>query len=134
LKFGSLNFQELSGPVQACNGIALPFITETDKNIGNIVGPRAHIGNIIGPRAHIGNIVGPRAHISNIVGPRALSGPLGPSNLYRLPPLPLQPIQNAYYRGGRLKQDNTEDDIARFSTYTIYGTARLNQLSIKHSL
>ena len=31
LKSGSLNLLELSGPVQACNGIALPFITYKNR-------------------------------------------------------------------------------------------------------
>jgi len=29
MKSGNLNFQEPSGPLQACNGIALPFTTTT---------------------------------------------------------------------------------------------------------
>jgi hypothetical protein len=33
LKSGSLNLLELSGPVQACNGIALPFTNGKYENI-----------------------------------------------------------------------------------------------------
>jgi len=32
LKYGSLNFLEPSGPVQACNGIALPLYVKTMLN------------------------------------------------------------------------------------------------------
>ena len=35
LKSGSLNLLELSGPVQACNGIAVPFNDDDDDNNNN---------------------------------------------------------------------------------------------------
>ena len=41
LKFGSLNLLERSGPVQACNGIALPFIVDTDVACASVALPRA---------------------------------------------------------------------------------------------
>jgi hypothetical protein len=34
MKSGNLNFLEPSGPLQACNGTALPFFVIVDRRIG----------------------------------------------------------------------------------------------------
>ena len=43
MKSGNLNFLEPSGPLQAYNGTALPFLIATDWSVGpTVIGPVAH--------------------------------------------------------------------------------------------